>query len=63
MDMRKILLENLIIIRGTTMAEGLLLRLKDEISTLLKTDVYKEKLHSNIAEIRRVPAFSAPFVI
>lgn len=55
-DLRKILLENIVVIGGTAMAQGLLARLKDELLALLKTDVYKEKLHSNTVKFHRVPA-------
>lgn len=55
-DMRKVLLENLVIIGGTAMAQGLLARLKDELLTLLKTDIYKEKLHSNTVKFHQLPA-------
>lgn len=38
------------------MAQGLLARLKDELLALLKTDVYKDKLHSNTVKFHKVPA-------
>lgn len=55
-DMRKILLENVVLIGGTAMVQGLKARLKDELLALLKTDVYKEKLHTNIVKFHKVPA-------
>lgn len=55
-DMRKVLLENLVVIGGTAMARGLIARLKDELLALLKTDIYNEKLHSNIVKFHRMPA-------
>lgn len=55
-DIRKTLLENLVIVGGTAMAQGLNARLKDELLALLKTDIYKEKLHSETVKFHRVPA-------
>lgn len=55
-DMRKTLLENLMIIGGTAMAQGLMSRLKAELLALLKSEVYKEKLHATIVKFHRVPA-------
>ncbi|XP_031638358.1 actin-related protein 10 [Contarinia nasturtii] len=56
LDMRKTLLENLVILGGTAMAQGLTARLKDELITLLKTGVYKEKLHTTTVKFHRLPA-------
>lgn len=55
-DMRTTLLENLVIVGGTAMAQGLVARLKDELLALLQTDIYKEKLHSNKVKFHRIPA-------
>lgn len=55
-DMRKSFLENLVIIGGTAMAQGLFSRLKHELIALLQTDVYNEKLHSTIVKFHRMPA-------
>lgn len=55
-DMRKALLENLVIIGGGAMAQGLTARLKDEMLALLKTDVYKERLHTTVVKFHKVPA-------
>lgn len=55
-DIRKTLLENLVIIGGTAMATGLIARLKDELLALLKTDIYKEKLHLDTVKFHRLPA-------
>lgn len=38
------------------MAQGLMSRLKDELIALLKTEVYKEKLHTYTVKFHRVPA-------
>lgn len=56
MDMRKQLLENLVMVGGTAMTTGLQARLKDEILAKLKTDVYKEKLFLNEVKFHNVPA-------
>lgn len=55
-DMRKALLENLVIIGGGAMAQGLTARLKDEMLALLKTDVYNERLHTTVVKFHKVPA-------
>lgn len=56
MDMRRQLLENLVIIGGTSMVQGLTARLKSEILTLLKSDLYKEKLFLDTIKFHRLPA-------
>lgn len=44
LDMRKVLMENLVLIGGSTMVQGLTSRLKKELLELLASDLYKEKL-------------------
>lgn len=56
MDMRKPLLENLVVIGGTGMVQGLTARLKAEILALLKTDLYGEKLFLDTVKFHSVPA-------
>lgn len=46
-DTRKQLAENIFIIGGTSMAKGLVARLKNELLSLIQTDLYKDKLHVN----------------
>lgn len=55
-DMRKPLLENLVIVGGTAMAQGLLSRVKNELLALLKSDLYNDQLHTNQIKFHQVPA-------
>lgn len=55
-DMRKPLLENIVIVGGTAMAQGLVARVKDELLALLKSDLYKEQLHVDCVKFHRLPA-------
>lgn len=56
LDMRKPLLENLVIFGGTAMIPGLVARLKQELIALLKTDLYKNQLHAETVKFHSVPA-------
>lgn len=56
MDTRKQIVENVVLIGGTTMAPGLTARLKKEILVLLQSDPYKEQLHANAVKFHSVPA-------
>lgn len=56
LDMRKQLIENLVLVGGTSMATGLRARLKEEILAKMQTDVYKEKLFLNAVKFHNVPA-------
>lgn len=56
LDMRKQLLENMVIVGGTSMIQGLKARLKQELIALLKTDVYKNQLHTETVKFHSVPA-------
>lgn len=56
LDMRKQLIENLVVVGGTAMATGLRARLKDEILAKLKTDAYKDKLFLDTVKFHNVPA-------
>lgn len=55
-DIRKALLENLVIIGGTAMVLGLKARLKDELLALLKSEIYNDKLRTNIIKFHKLPA-------
>lgn len=65
-DMRKSLLENIVIVGGTAMTQGLVARVKDELLALLKSDVYKHQLHMDCVKFHRLPAkenFAAWYVV
>ncbi|KAG7207174.1 hypothetical protein KM043_008863 [Ampulex compressa] len=44
LDTRKVLAENILLVGGTTMAKGFISRLKSELLTLVKNDLYCNKL-------------------
>lgn len=57
LDMRRTLAENIVLIGGTSMMMGLADRLRQELITLVETDIYKEQLciktfkfHSGISQ-------------
>lgn len=56
LDMRKQLIENIVLVGGTAMATGLRARLKEEILAKMQTNVYKEKLFLNAVKFHNVPA-------
>lgn len=56
LDMRKQLIENVVLIGGTSMAIGLTARLKKEILVLMQSDLYKSQLHLNAVKFHCVPA-------
>lgn len=56
MDTRKQLIENVVMIGGTAMANGLTARLKKEIVLLLQSDLYSSKLHAETMKFHNVPA-------
>lgn len=55
-DVRKQLLENIVLIGGTSMVQGLKSRLKEEILVLLKSDWYKDRLFLGAIKFHSVPA-------
>lgn len=55
-DMRKPLLENICIVGGTAMTQGLIARLKDELLALIKSELYKDLLHVDSVKFHRLPA-------
>lgn len=55
-DMRRILLENIVVIGGTSMIMGLMARLKAELLALLESDAYKDKIFVNTVKFHTVPA-------
>lgn len=57
-DMRKELLENILLIGGTSMANGLASRLKTEILNLLDSDYYKDKFFTKTIKFHNAPAKS-----
>lgn len=65
-DMRKELIENLVVIGGTAMVPGLIARIKHELIALQKTDLYKNQSHMKTVKFHSVPAkenFAAWLVI
>lgn len=65
-DMRKPLLENIVIVGGTAMTQGLVARVKGELLALLESDVYKHKLRMDCVKFHRLPAkenFAAWYVV
>lgn len=55
-DMRRQLIENIVLVGGTSMVQGLKARLKEEILVLLKSEWYKEKLFLDTVKFHTVPA-------
>ncbi|XP_046624515.1 actin-related protein 10 [Neodiprion virginianus] len=55
-DMRHPLAENILLIGGTTMAKGFLPRLKSELLTLLKSNLYSEKLKISTVKFHKAPS-------
>lgn len=55
-DTRKALAENLVLIGGTTMAKGFASRLKSELLTLAKSNLYSEKLKINRFKFHNPPS-------
>lgn len=56
MDMRKQLIENLVLVGGTSMVQGLAARLKADILVLLKSEWYREKLFLDTVKFHAIPA-------
>lgn len=54
-DMRKQLLENLVLVGGTAMVAGLRARLRDELLMKMKMDVYKDKLFLSEVKFHNIP--------
>ena len=54
--MRKEMAENILLIGGSTMVQGLLARLKAEMIALLKSDLYKDKLFIDCFKFHKAPA-------
>lgn len=54
-DMRKDLLENIVVIGGTSMIMGLMSRLKAELLALLASDYYNDKIFLNTVKFHMVP--------
>lgn len=55
LDMRRMLADNLLLVGGTSMAMGLLARLKAELFALLKTPLYKDKLFIDSIKFHMAP--------
>uniref|UniRef100_A0A182SGX0 Actin-related protein 10 n=1 Tax=Anopheles maculatus TaxID=74869 RepID=A0A182SGX0_9DIPT len=55
-DTRVPLANNLVLIGGSTMVQGLTARLKSELLALLKTDLYKERLFIQTFKFHKAPA-------
>lgn len=56
LDMRKPLLENVVVVGGTAMAKGLLSRIKHELLALLRSELYRNQLHADEIKFHQVPA-------
>lgn len=56
MDVRRQLLENIVLIGGSAMVQGLKSRLRDEILDLVKSDWYKDKLFIDCVKFHSLPA-------
>lgn len=56
LDTRKKLIENVVLVGGTAMAQGLMARLKKEILVLLQSDLFKQQLHADAVKFHSVPA-------
>lgn len=54
-DIRKSLMENIILIGGTSMIMGLASRIKSELQTLLETEIYKSKLFVKDIKFHKAP--------
>ncbi|XP_015587445.1 actin-related protein 10 [Cephus cinctus] len=55
-DTRRQLAENILLIGGTTMAKGFASRLKSELNTLLKSDLYSDKLKIQTFKFHKAPS-------
>ncbi|XP_078046717.1 actin-related protein 10 [Augochlora pura] len=55
-DIRRTLAENILLIGGTTMAKGFVSRLKSELLTLVKSNVYSEKLKIQVFKFHTAPS-------
>lgn len=55
-DMRKQLANNVFFIGGTSMVMGFVSRMKSELTELLKSDFYKDKLFVETVKFHRAPA-------
>lgn len=55
-DMRKQLIENVVLVGGTSMVQGLASRLTAELLTLLKSEWYKDKLFLDTVKFHSIPA-------
>jgi len=56
LDTRLALAENIILIGGTTMTKGFISRLKSELLTLVKSDLYKTKLKVQSFKFHTAPS-------
>lgn len=57
-DMRRELLENIVVIGGTSMVTGLMARLKSELLAQLSSDLYKDRIFLKTVKFHSVPAKS-----
>ncbi|XP_003700611.1 actin-related protein 10 [Megachile rotundata] len=55
-DTRRVLAENILLIGGTTMAKGFMGRLKSELSVLIKSNLYSEKLKIRTFKFHTAPS-------
>lgn len=55
-DMRKQLLENIVLIGGSSMIQGITARLRAELLALMKSDLYNDKLFLDAVKFHMVPA-------
>lgn len=56
MDTRRVLVENIILIGGTTMTKGFASRLKSELLALIQSDLYKSKLKIQSFKFHTAPS-------